>query len=112
MCVAIIGGMTRLEQHYRDEAERLGVTLKVFPTAEHRMENKLRCVDAVIIFTGKVSHRARNEAVSAAKSMGIPVHMRHSCGVCTLRQCLGCIAPEEECERRKDHVVTGTAVRR
>jgi hypothetical protein len=43
-----------------------------------------------------VSHRARHEALSVAKSRNIPVFQHHSCGVCTLRKCLNCINISEE----------------
>lgn len=47
------------------------------------------------VFTNKVSHRVRNEALNMAKSRNIPVHMCHSCGVCSLRTCLlNCLTPQ------------------
>lgn len=45
----------------------------------------------MVIFTNKVSHRAKNEALNVAKMNDIPVYMHHSCGVCTLRDCLSCL---------------------
>lgn len=95
MCVALIGGMDRLERHYMDEAERLGIDLKVFTKPETRMTSKIRDVDAVVIFTNKVSHQAKKEVMSAAKSREIPVFMYHSCGICTLRDCLNCLRNKE-----------------
>jgi ABC-type uncharacterized transport system substrate-binding protein len=91
MCVAVIGGMDRLERHYRQEATQAGVELLVFNRSEANIGAKLKNVDALLIFTNKVSHRARREAVSVAKAQNIPVFQYHSCGVCTLRNCLNCI---------------------
>lgn len=91
MCVAVIGGMDRLERHYRQEATQAGVELRVFNRSEANIGAKLKNVDALLIFTNKVSHRARREAVSVAKTQNIPVFQYHSCGVCTLRNCLNCI---------------------
>ncbi|WP_298271372.1 DUF2325 domain-containing protein [Geobacter sp.] len=91
MCVALIGGMDRLERHYVGEAERLGIALRVFTRSEVNIGSKLKHVDAVVIFTNKVSHRVKAEAMKAAKSNGIPVFMHHSCGVCTLRDCFNCL---------------------
>jgi len=88
MCVALVGGMDRLERQYINEAERAGVDLKVFTKPEANMASKIGSVDAVIIFTNKVSHRAKKEVVSIAKARNIPIFMYHSCGVCTLRDCL------------------------
>lgn len=91
MCIALIGGMDRLEKHYRDEAERAGVDLRVFNRAEVNIVSKLKNVDALVIFTNKVSHNVKKQAMSAARANGIPVFMHHSCGVCTLRDCLNCL---------------------
>lgn len=91
MCVALIGGMNRLERHYRQEATQAGVELRVFNQSETNIAGKLKNVDALLIFTNKVSHRARHEALNVAKAQNIPVFQYHSCGVCTLRNCLNCI---------------------
>ncbi|MBI3592389.1 MAG: DUF2325 domain-containing protein [Nitrospirae bacterium] len=94
MCVALIGGMDRLERHYKDEAERFEIDLKVFTKSEADMASKIKNVDAVVIFTNKVSHGAKKEAMNIAKAKNIPVFMYHSCGICTLRDCLGCLRKE------------------
>lgn len=92
MSIALIGGMDRLERHYRQEAARSGIELRVFSQSENNIAAKLKRFDALVIFTNKVSHRVRNEAMAAAKLNGIPVFQYHSCGVCTLRDCLNCLA--------------------
>ena len=91
MCVALVGGMDRLERHYINEAERFGVELKVFTKFEVNIALKIKNVDALVILTNKVSHGARKEAMDIAKAGNIPVLMRHSCGICTLRDCLDCL---------------------
>jgi hypothetical protein len=91
MCIALIGGMDRLEKHYQYEAGRAGVELRVFTKSENNIGAKLKKADAVVIFTNKVSHRVKNEAMIAARYNNIPVFMHHSCGVCTLRECLNCM---------------------
>jgi hypothetical protein len=96
MCVAVIGGMDRLERHYRQEATLAGVELRVFNRPEANIGAKLKNVDALLIFTNKVSHRARHEAISMARTRDIPVFQYHSCGVCTLRNCLTCIKISKE----------------
>lgn len=92
MSVALIGGMDRLEQQYLNEAAKLGMELSVFSQARNDIYAKLKHSEAVVIFTNKVSHRARNAAISAAKAYDIPIYMHHACGVCTLRECLKCIS--------------------
>jgi hypothetical protein len=91
MCVALIGGIDRLERHYTEAAERAGVGLRVFSRSEVNIVAKLKHMDAMLIFTNKVSHRVKTEAMKAAKLQGIPVYMQHSCGVCTLRECPNCM---------------------
>lgn len=91
MCVAVIGGMDRLGAHYREEAERLGIDISLFNRSEKGMTERLARVDVVVLFTNKISHRARREVMAVARKRGIPVHMLHSCGVCTLRDCFACI---------------------
>jgi hypothetical protein len=83
--------MDRLQRHYRQEAQRSGVELRIYNQAEVNLGAKLKNVDALLIFTNKVSHRARNEALQAVKDRAIPIFMEHSCGVCTLRNCLSCL---------------------
>jgi hypothetical protein len=91
MCVALIGGMDRLKRHYINEAKRAGVELKVFNRPQALLSSRIRHADAVVIFTNKVSHRARKEAQSVMREQGVPVLMVHACGVCTLRDCLKCL---------------------
>ena len=92
MSIILVGGMDRLGEQYLKEAKKQGMNLRIFSRAEQNMGSKIRHADAVVIFTNKVSHQARNEAVSAAKKQGIPVFMHHACGVCTLRECLNCVS--------------------
>lgn len=91
MCVALIGGMNRLDRHYSREAERSGISLRIFNKSVNGIAPKLRGVDALVILTNMVSHRVKNEAMSIARSNNIPVFLYHSCGVCTLRDCFRCI---------------------
>ncbi len=88
MCVALIGGMDRLERDYETEARKHGVELRVFTRTKAGLATRLKAVDVMVMFTGKVSHQLKREAVNAARSRNIPVIMVHSCGVCSLRECL------------------------
>lgn len=91
MSIALIGGMDRLERQYINEAKRIGIKLSVFTKYKTGMSSKVKNSDAVVIFTNKISHKAKKEVMSVAKSRDIPVMMSHSCGICTLRSCLGCL---------------------
>ncbi len=109
MCIAVIGGMDRLKPHYLEEAEKLGVKLKLFATHSSSLSEKMKNVDALVIFTNKVSHTARRQAISAVRNQRIPVMQIHSCGVCSLRDCLRCLSSpnpvetgvELQCHKRR-----------
>jgi hypothetical protein len=90
MCLALIGGMDRLDKHYLEVAEQAGISLLIFNRSQTNIAAKLKKANAMVIFTNKVSHRVKTEAMQAAKSQGIPVLMHHTCGVCTLRKCVEC----------------------
>lgn len=102
MSVALLGGMDRLERCYRDEAAKLGVDLRVFSAWQPNMDAKIRNVDAMVIFTNKVSHQVRNKAMKAARSYEIPVLLNHSCGLCSLKECLGGFV----CEKGRNKNIT------
>ncbi|KIH75923.1 hypothetical protein SAMN05660860_02739 [Geoalkalibacter ferrihydriticus] len=95
MSIAVVGGMKRLEGRYREEAEKLGLKLKVFNDQALDMERKLRRFDAVVLFTNRVSHNARRDAVQAARNSNIPLLQVHSCGLCSLRDCLQCLLEQK-----------------
>ncbi len=95
MCVALLGGMDRLKPHYINEAEKSGIDIKVYERYTNGMRAKINHVDAVIIFTNKISHKAKQKVSALAKTRKIPVYMYHSCGVCTLRNCLNCLVRKE-----------------
>ena len=99
MCVALIGGMDRLKRHYINEAKQFGVGLKVFTKHKTGIPSRIKNVDAVVIFTNKVLHRAKKEVMNIAKTKRIPVLMYHSCGICTLRNCLNCLKGISTCQR-------------
>ncbi len=95
MCVALVGGIDRLKPHYISEAKKSDIDIKVFKKYTKGMKSKLRNVDAVVIFTNKISHNAKKEASAIARTRNIPVYMYHSCGLCTLRDCLNCLKRKE-----------------
>jgi hypothetical protein len=91
MSIALIGGMDRLERHYISEAEKQGISLKVFSQSATGIMSKIKNMDAVVIFTNKVSHQDRREVMNVAKTRNIPVVMLSACGVCSLRDCFSCL---------------------
>ena len=92
MCVALVGGMDRLQPDYTRTAKQLGVKLKCFTGKEKNIRTQIGNADAIIILTNKCSHKARVEAQQRAKSGDIPVLCMHTAGVSSLRNCLGGLA--------------------
>lgn len=88
MCAALVGGMDRLKRDYMNEAKRNGVKLKHFTGKERKISGSLGSVDFVVLFTNKVSHKARKDVISAAKGLDVPVIQQHSCGISSLKKCL------------------------
>ncbi len=85
MCVGLIGGMDRLKRHYVKEAEKFDVELKVFNRWEVNLSKKINYLNALIVFTDKVSDTARKEAMDVARNRQIPILIFHSSGISTLR---------------------------
>jgi len=89
MCAALVGGMDRLRRDYMNEAKKNGIKLKCYTGKERKISGSLGNVDFVVLFTNKVSHKARRDVLNSLKSKNIPVIQSHSCGVSSLRECLG-----------------------
>ncbi len=89
--IALIGGLDRLRRHYVNAAEQSGVNLTVYTKKAVNLDTKIQNQDAVVIFTNKISHGTKIIAMSVAKSKKIPVVMSHSCGICSLKDCIECL---------------------
>jgi hypothetical protein len=94
MRISLVGGIDRLQRHYRQEAKDLGVELQIFNRSEINLQDKLGQTTAVVLFTSKVSHRARLQVMGVAQARSIPVFQSHNCGICALRDCLNCVKLE------------------
>ncbi len=89
MCAALVGGMDRLKRDYMNEAKKNGIKLKCYTGKERKISGSLGNVDFVVLFTNKVSHKARKDVLTTLRKTNTPVIQRHSCGVSSLRECLG-----------------------
>ena len=86
--IALFGGLTRLESHYKAEAERFGVAVMLFNEPETQVAFRMRNADAVVIFTNRVAHSLKIKAVKVAKLRKVPVFCFHTSGIHALRGCL------------------------
>lgn len=87
MSIVLVGGMKRQETHYLREARKYGIELQVFNQACRRLSGQIAQADVMVIFTGKISHEARDQALGAARKQRVPVIQQHACGLASLRQC-------------------------
>ena len=88
MSITLIGGMDRLQAYYIATARAAGHEIKCIAKNERNFTGKIGNPDLVLVFTNKISHGARDKAIRAAKSRGIPCEMLHSCGVSSLKEFL------------------------
>ncbi|MDR0881770.1 MAG: DUF2325 domain-containing protein [Candidatus Adiutrix sp.] len=85
--VALIGGLEHLRNKYIDTAKSFGVDLKFFEGRENCIRHRFGELDMMIVFTDNVSHSARQEVVKHARLNIIPLRLRHSSSISTLRKC-------------------------
>ncbi len=76
------------ETGLHERSKKNGVKLKCYTGKERSISGSLGKVDFVVLFTNKVSHKARKDVLSAIRGKNVPVIMRHSCGISSLRDCL------------------------
>lgn len=88
MCATLVGGMTRLKRDYIEAAKSCGVSLKVFDGNQNRIAARIGRSDLLIVFTDKLNHSSRREAVEYARANNIPFRLLHSSGISTLKACL------------------------
>ncbi len=95
MSIAVIGGMDRLKRDYQKVGVKYGVDIYHFERGRPRLDKRLGNMDAIVIFTGRVSHNAMKTARSVATAGGASVIMSRACGLSSLAMCLERIIKEE-----------------
>ena len=94
MSIAVIGGMDRLKRDYQKVGIKYGVDIYHFEKDRPGLEKKLGSMDAIVIFTGRVSHNAMKSARSAGRAGGVRVAISRACGLSSLGRCLDSIIKE------------------
>jgi hypothetical protein len=95
MSVVIIGGNDRMIYQYKDLCRNYNCQAKVFTQMQGAMKKKIGAPDLIILFTGTVSHKMVNCAVSEAKRLNLPLARSHTSSLSALRtildeHCLQC----------------------
>ncbi len=95
MSIAVIGGMDRLKRDYQKVGVRYGVDIYHFEKGRQGLEKRLGNMDAIVIFTGRVSHNAMKIARSVGRAGGVRVAISRACGLSSLGRCLDGIIKEK-----------------
>ena len=88
MGVAILGGLDRLKRSYEKTAVGLGFRPKMFGQKVPRFGKRLGGVEAIILFTGTISHDMVRQAIEVARQSKIKIIRVHNSGVGSLKRCL------------------------
>jgi hypothetical protein len=95
MSVVIVGGNERMACRYATICKSFGCKAKVFTKENGTLKKKMGFPDALIVFTGTVSHKMMISASEQAKQNNIPVLHVHSSSSTALHNaltelCSGC----------------------
>lgn len=88
MTVVLLGGIKRLEGHYRNRARKKKVKLKVFNQSCPRLRKSLPVADGVVLFTGEVSHNDAKLAYNISRIGKKPLVKCHSSSLSGLEKAL------------------------
>ena len=92
MSVAILGGLDRLKRSYEKTAMDFGIRAKIFGQKVPRLSKRFGDVEAIILFTGTISHDMVRQAVEFARQSNIKITRIHNSGVGSLKRCLAGMA--------------------
>ena len=84
MSVVIIGGNECMVCKYKETCRKYGCSAKVYAKEKGGFSKRMGTPDLMILFTGTVSHKMVNSAVSEAKKNMIPVARSHSSSLAAL----------------------------
>jgi len=73
MSVAVIGGLDRLARIYQLTGKSMGWRVRHFPRKTPSLAKRLASVDAVVLFTGVVSHHLLREVNQTVRQLNIPI---------------------------------------
>lgn len=73
MSIVIVGGNERMECQYEEICRGYGCKAKVFTKENGNLSRKIGVPDLMILFTGTVSHKMVNSAVTEAKRNNIRI---------------------------------------
>ncbi|MBS4054213.1 MAG: DUF2325 domain-containing protein [Thermaerobacter sp.] len=78
MSIVLIGGHSRMHEHYRSLGRSLGHDVKVFTHMTANLEKCIGFPGAIVVFTSTVSHSMVTVAVKTARKKNIPLIKTHN----------------------------------
>ena len=88
MTIVVVGGIDRLERHYKMAAFNKGHKVHVFSTFKANVAKKIPGSKGVILFTNQVSHSLARIVTETAKKSGVPVVKTHKSSLSAFKQSL------------------------
>jgi len=96
MSIVLVGGHSRMHEHYRTLGRSLGHELKVFTHMTTNFEKCIGCPGAIVVFTSTVSHCMVTVAVKTARKKNIPLIKAHSSSKEALAAVLSSLSGKEQ----------------
>ena len=94
MSIVIVGGNECMERQYKDICKSYKCCGKVFTRMEDGVKNKIGRPELLILFTGTMSHKMLNCALSEVKGQNVKIARSHSSSASALKRILA----ENTCE--------------
>ncbi|MDD5923118.1 MAG: DUF2325 domain-containing protein [Eubacteriales bacterium] len=88
MSVVILGGNERMERKYIDLCKSYDCDAKVFTKTRGALKGRIGNPDLLVMFTGTLSHKMLQSAMSAAKDSDIDIVHVKSASVSALKKVL------------------------
>jgi hypothetical protein len=94
--IAVVGGITGLEPEYKRILEENNLLPKIYNQDSARLVGRIKGTDAIILFTGTVSHKMAEKIRRAAKVGEIPLINVQPSSISALRKSVGAFPPRGE----------------
>ncbi len=102
MTIALVGGIQRLERHYKNAAKNQRVNLLVYNGRPPKLEQRLKEVDGIVLFVGEVSHCAAKCARKIACDREMPIIYSRSSSLAALDKCIFKLKEEFRTSTRRE----------
>ncbi len=88
MSVVILGGNECMERRYKEICREYSCQAKIFTKAAGGLKNKLGSPDLMIFFTGTISHKMLQSALSEVRGKNMIIERCHTSSLAALRKVL------------------------